>query len=135
MKTLLLILLLITASCSTVDPGADSLVVRAEQAETIARSTFDLILGIDNSNRPYFRTNAPAFHVFSEYLRAPVTIGTNTGPRSIQMILSLNSVKNQYKKSRGKEGDLLTAILTLQASVDQASAWMATVNTNSIPRR
>jgi hypothetical protein len=120
-------------SCASLAPGADPLVVRVEQTETTAKSTFDLVLNEDNSNRPFWMTNAPAFHAFCEWLRQPQTVEvTNTLPRASAMLLSLDDVKVAYQASKtaGNSNLLYTIVATTEAAVSQASAWI-TIATNT----
>ena len=65
------------------------MVVRAEQSITIANATFDSAVKIDNANRSFFRTNAPAFHQFCEWLRTPVVMPplTNAEPRGLPTLI------------------------------------------------
>jgi hypothetical protein len=123
----------IISSCASLAPGADPLVVRVEQAETTGKSTFDLVLNEDNSNRSFWKTNAPAFHNFAEWLRQPQTVeATNTLPRASAMLISLDDVKLAYKASKtaGNSNLLYTIVATTEAAVSQASAWI-TISTNN----
>lgn len=117
--------------CATVGPGNDPLVVRAEQAETSAKATFDMVLHTDDANRPFWQSNAPAFHTFCEWLRQPQVAGTNTLPRASAMIWQLNTVKRDYKGAKNTYSNaLVTALVTLQSSLSQASYW-ASITTNT----
>lgn len=128
-----------TFGCARLQPGADPIVVNVERSETVAKSTFDLVLSVDNSKRDYFRTNAPAFHNFCEWLREPQTIresgnpidniGTAVLPRASAMLYSLDVVKLDYKQARASSNELFTALGTVNGVVDQASTWL-TVITN-----
>lgn len=120
--------------CMRLRPGADPLVVRVEQSEAVSKSSFDLVLRVDNLDRGFWRTNAPAFHGFCEWLRYPVPVWkTNTLPRASAMIANLNTVKVDYKQARASSNDLYIALITLQSAANQASAWAAIV-TNSTAR-
>lgn len=117
--------------CSTVQPGEDPLVVRTEQTEATAKASFDLVLNIDHANRPFWRTNAPAFHSFCEWLRQPQTVDlTNTLPRASALIWQLNTVKNNYMLARAGSNDVVTALTTLQSAVNQAQAWQTIIQSN-----
>lgn len=113
--------------CANLDPNASAIVVRAEQTETTALATFDLILNIDNANRAFYRTNAPEFHAFCEYLRAPMSVHGTNYQRSLAMVLSLQEVKAAYKRSRTNQNALVTSLGTLTAVLDQAGVWMSSV--------
>lgn len=118
--------------CAHLQPGADPLVVRTEQTEQLAVSTFDLVLGVDNDNRPFWRTNAPAFHEFCEWLRQPQTVGTNTLPRSLAIVRSLDDIKVAYTRSQADSNSVVTALSTLNATMLQATSWL-TIITNAQP--
>ena len=114
------------SGCAALSKGADPLVVRTEQAETDGKAAFDLVLDVDNSNRGFFRTNAPGFHAFCEGLRVPVTVDlTNTLPTASAYLQSLDDVKVAYQNAKATSNALATAILTLEAVVNQAMNWEA----------
>lgn len=119
--------------CATLQPGADPLVVRVEQAETSAKSSFQLVLSVDQLDRGFWRTNAPAFHGYCEWLRVPTAYQvTNTLPRYRVLLLSLDDVKRDYKAARSSSNALFTALATLNSAANQASAWLQIV-TNKPP--
>jgi hypothetical protein len=119
--------------CVPLQPGADPLIVRCEQAETIAKTSFDGVLSIDNSQRDFYRTSAPAFHNFCEWLRQPQTVEvTNTLPRATAMIVSLDDVKLAYKGARASSNDVWIALQTLTSAMGQANAWLSNGPTNSV---
>jgi hypothetical protein len=112
--------------CAPLQPGADPIVVRCEQTETIAQDTFDQVLAIDNGQRDFYRTNAPAFHSFCEWLRVPQTVeGTNTLPRASAMLVSLDDVKLAYKAGRASSNSVYTALQTVTSAMGQANAWLS----------
>jgi hypothetical protein len=122
--TALTAVVLITAGCAPLQPGADPIVVRTEQAETVGKAAFDLILHVDNGNRSFFATNAPPFHEFCDWLRVPQTIeGTNTQPRVVALILSLDDVKLDYQRGLTTSNALWVACTTFEGLVSQAQAW------------
>ena len=126
-------LLCITA-CAHIQPGNDPLVVRAEQAETSGKATFDLVLNLDSSNRAMWATNAPAFHTFCEWLRTPVMVDvTNSLPRASALLWNLDEAKVAYASSGGSTNVLGAAIGAVEGVVSQAGSW-ATVVTNTIPK-
>ena len=122
---------LILCGCASLQSGADPLIVRAEQTETIAKSAFDTVLQFDNSNRSFWETNAPAYHSFCEWLRQPQTVEvTNTLPRAAAMLVSLDDIKLAYKSSTASSNALVEAISTVSAAVSQAQAWV-TISTST----
>ncbi len=115
--------------CAHLQPGADSLIVRAEQIETVADSAFDSVVKLDSSNRQFWLTNAPAFHQFAEWLRQPVPVGTNTLRRGIAMVTQLNSAKLDYRQNHSQSNLLISLTLDLQSAVTQAQAWTTIIST------
>lgn len=129
---LLAFVCVVVFGCAQLKPGTDPLLVRTEQTEAAAKSTFDLILSIDHSDRGFWRTNAPAFHAFAEWLRQPqIVFVTNILPRASAMIVSLNNVKHEYMLSKAYSNSLVSAIAVLEAANVEAGAW-AGVITNKL---
>ncbi len=123
------LLVVALAGCVNLQKGADPIVVRAEQSETVATATFDTFLKIDNGNREFFRTNFPPMHAFAEYLRSPVFLnGTNVLPRGLAFVSSLEAVKESYKHGAANSNVLATAIAVLESSVLQAQIYVASQN-------
>lgn len=123
--------------CASLTPGADPLVVRVEQTETTASQVFQSVLSVDNADRGFWRTNAPGFHNFCEWLRQPQgVLITNTVPvtvpRDIAIVMNLDNVKLQYKSSLASSNVLWTALDTMLAVVQQGVSWLGVV-TNSTP--
>ncbi len=117
------------AACAHLAPGADALVVRTEQTETLAASTFDFVLHVEDENDAFFVEKIPAFVEFCEWLRQPQVIdGTNTWPRATAMVKNLNNIKSAYKSSQATSNDLATAIATLNATLGQASTWLSVIS-------
>ena len=121
-------------SCAQLKPGADPLIVRAEQTEASAKASFDLLLSIDHSDRGFWKTNLPAFHGFCEWLREPqIALVTNILPRASAMIFSVNSVKRDYVESKSYSNSLVSAIAVLESACAEAGTWQFIV-TNSTTR-
>jgi len=114
--------------CVPLQPGADPVVVNVERTETVAKSSFDLVLNVDNSKRDFFRTNATGFHNFCEWLRAPQTVEeTNTLPRATALLVSLDDVKLAYKAGRASSNEVYAVLFTVQSAESQASSWLSVV--------
>lgn len=109
--------------CARLQPGADPIIVRAEQVEKSAKASFDLVLHIDGSRREWFKTNAPAFHEFCEWLRVKQDVNGHKYPRSTALIKNVDNVKVAYKQGRASSNDVVTIITTLDAAAAQASFW------------
>lgn len=112
------------SGCAHLQPGANPIVVRVEQAETSAKASFVMALNTDNMDRGFWRTNAPAFHGFCEWLRVPTPYGTNTLPRYRALLLSLDDVKLDYKAARASSNQLYTALVTFESVATQAGSWL-----------
>lgn len=116
--------LILVGCVAPLNPGQDPLPVRAEQLETTANSAFQLVVDLDNSDRGFWRTNAPAFHNFAEWLREPIQIGTNAPQRrGIEMVLQVDTAKMQYEANKSQSNVLITAISDLEIAANQATAW------------
>lgn len=111
--------------CATLAPGADPFVVRVEQSQTMADVTFDFVLHIDQADRGFWRTNAPAFHNFCSWLRTPVPYSTTNLPRVIALQVNVADLKGAYKTGRtaGNSNALYSAWAVLSAAVGQANSW------------
>ncbi len=94
-------------------------------------STFDLVLETDNQNRPFWRTNAPQFHAFAEWLRQPQAVGGTNYPRATAMILDLDFTKRDYKVNKISATQLQLVVSTVQDAITRAGGWL-TVATNSV---
>lgn len=125
--------LLFVTGCTALDPGSRAIVVRTEQSLTVADSTFDTVVRIDNSHRQFFQTNAAAFHAFAEWLRQPVTLAglTNSWPRGIAIIRSADTVKNAYKAqpTTNNYAALINSLATVEAATAQAQSWLLSIET------
>jgi hypothetical protein len=103
--------------CSTVSAGSDPLVVRAQQTETIAFSAFDTFLKIDNANRSFIASNAPAVHAFAEQLRQPVMDGTNQTRLGLLWITQLDRVTQAYENNGASSNAVESAISVVETAV------------------
>lgn len=120
-----LALIALVAGCATLKSGSNPLVVRAEQTETAAKASFDLVLHINHANRAFWATNAPAFGSFCDWLRVQTPYqGTNVS-RATRMMFDLDDLKIYYKgaKTASSSNALFTAVLTLEQALSQAAAW------------
>lgn len=120
--------------CAHLQPGADPLIVRTEQLQTVATSSFDLVLQTDQLDRGFWSTKAPAFHNFCEWLRQPQSVPGLANPlqRDLAMLWNLDQVKLAYKSSKVSSNALLEAIATVESAANQAAAWI-TITTNKPP--
>lgn len=133
MKRVLVLATVVTlgvVACAKLLPGANPLVVRAEQTESEAYNTFDEFLKLDdiaNANSEVTKTWQPA-HVFAQYLRKPVQSGTNTVPFGVATVLSLDSVKLAYVAGTSSSNSLVTAIGVVEAVIGQVGQYTTLTN-------
>lgn len=125
----LLAALPLVPGCATLK-GADAFMVRVEQGQVIADSTVTFVLTIDQADRGFWRTNAPAFHNFCEYLRTKVPNPTpadpgHKSPRVLAIEENVHQLKETYKfdKSAGNSNALYIAFDELNTLVSQAASW------------
>lgn len=116
--------------CATVAPGNDPFVVRVEQTQTAASGAFDLVLGVDQVDRGFWKTNAPAFHDFCSWLRSPAVYRGTNAPKIVVIQLNVEDLKLSYKNNRGPgtSNALWTAWSVLDTAFQQASSWTTIVN-------
>ena len=126
---------LIGWGCASLTPGSDPIVVRVEQAQTSAMATFDLVLHVDQADRGFWRTNAPAFHQFCEWLRTPTPYSGTNLARCQVMQLNVSDLKLAYKasKSAGSSNALYSAWATLNTAIGQSTSWTTIVTTPTHP--
>lgn len=118
--------------CAHIAPGNDPIVVRAEQLSTTGKATLDLVVNIDQADRGFWRTNAPAFHEYCEWLRTPTQVDTGeTFPRGRAILFNLDEAKQAYAKRGGSTNLLWSSIVTATTVINQAGAW-STIVTNAI---
>lgn len=127
----------IIAGCAHLAPGADPLVVRAEQLQTSGQGTLDMVVHVEAASPSFWRTNVPGFYSFAEWLKAPqVVTATNTTitlPRGLAMFYSLDQTKLAYKHGGGSSNLLEAAVETVGAAVTQASTWLSSASvTNAV---
>lgn len=108
---------LMLTGCSTVAPGSDPLVVRAQQVETTAYSAFDTLLKIDNANRAFFATNAPGVHAFAEQLRQPVMDGTNATRQGLLWVTQLDRITQAYETNGASSNAVESAISVVNTAI------------------
>lgn len=127
--------LAVLMGCAALQPGADPLVVRVEQTQTVAGGTLDLVLNVDHADRGFWRTNAPAFHNFCEWLRTPQRYGPGSVPRVVAIQLNVDDLKLAYKTSKtaGSSNALYSAWAVLQTAFSQATSWSNIVTTATRP--
>ena len=118
--------------CATVT--GDPLMVRTEQIEATSLATFQAALNLDNSDREFYRANAPAFHSACEWLREPVTLSpTNTLPRGAAMLWSLDQTKLAYRAGRASSNAVAMVLAPLETALTQVQAHLAITQPPGMP--
>lgn len=114
---LILLLPLIFTGCAGLKPGADPIIVRAQQTERAAFETFDAFLRIEHKNAARIRTAAPEVSKFAEWLREPLP----DGPRGISLVKSLGNVRRAYAnaKTPDNRAKLASALDALAAALTE----------------
>ena len=124
---------LMFTGCAAIEPGQRAVVVRAEQSLSIADATFDTAVHIDAANRSFYKTNAPAFHEFCQWLRTPSIIAplTNAEPRGVALVRSANAVKNRYKASGGTNdyAALINSLAIIESATAEAQKFILATQT------
>ena len=127
-----LFLLILTAwchltGCASLKPGADPLVVRCEQAEQVAFSTFNAFVHLVADHEAKVKATVPAAFTFAEWLRAKTADGT---PRGLAMVTSLGNVRRAYAANRSPENKatVLGALAAVQAAIEESQRHLSTLN-------
>jgi len=113
--TALLAVVFITA-CVALQPGADAIVVRAEQSRSIAFLTFDTFLKFEYDNRTLL-AGTPEIHAAAEHIRV-------NGPKWIDDLTALIAV---YKANRTPENkaNLATGLAVLNTALVAAEKYLS----------
>lgn len=121
--------LVLLAGCAALSPGADPIVVRAQQSESVGYATIDTFLKIDNANRGFFVTNAPALHNYAEWLRQPQIVnGTNVYPRGIAYFMSLDNIVVQYQQGLVNSNQVANVLANVETVINQAQYYIASTS-------
>lgn len=106
----------LSASGQTGVVNDDQIVVRTEQALSIALDTFDLFLKIEHQNKDALKNVSPSIHELAENIRRN---GKN-------WIKSAQTAKNTYKHNRTAENhaNLMTAYKTLSSAIEESKKYI-----------
>src|SRR5678815_1123915 len=128
MKTLRLIpLIIVLASCSTIQPGNDPVVVNAERATQLALETFNLIEKTEFEVYPALKLSNPTvaaqIRTFTNKVRAD----------SPTWLASARSLTQAYKQNRTAENkaNLETAVAVLVSATAEATRYIALMATTN----
>lgn len=117
-KALMLVFALtLLSGCSSILPGNDPLVVRAEQTEKTAISTFKAFVHIEAANREFLRKLDPNIKVVADKVRSDST----------NWVMSLDRVVLAYKHNRSESNNVnvATALATLEASLAETQKYLS----------
>lgn len=122
MKTKLSILpivLLLLASCSTIIPGNDPVLVSAERTTSLAFDTFDSFFALERAQEVYVKANLPEVHKFANSLRV----------NAPKYLASARATTEAYRLNRDDQNkaNLGTAIAILQTALSQVQVYTATI--------
>ena len=124
---------LLFTGCASIASGNRAVVVRAEQSISLANATLDSAVHIDDANRLWSMSHAPAFHQFCEWLRAPVVMLplTNSLPRGLAIVASADAVKETYKRTNNTNDYalLISSLAVLESATSQAQKFIAATAT------
>lgn len=113
-------LCLILASCATLLPGNDPVVVNAERTANLASDTFDTFLKIEYDNHTALESVSPEIGKYAESLRvhAPTWLAT------------LRALTKAYKFNRTVENkaSLQTAVAVVVAAMQESSNYIGQIN-------
>lgn len=128
MKTKLSILpliVLLLASCSTIQPGNDPVLINSERVTSLAFTTFDSFFALERQQEVYVKANLPEVHKFANSLRvnAPKYLG------------SARAATEAYRLNRDAQNkaNLKTAIAILQTALSQVQVYTAQIQTGGTP--
>lgn len=115
--------ILALSSCATIAPGS-GFIVRVERTQRVAAATLDFVLSLDEGDRDFWRTNAPAFHDFCEWLRSPSVI-TPSLQKGLAIQKSVQDLKVRYKQQTTTQNSnaLYLAWAILDSTIIQANSW------------
>lgn len=120
--------LLLLASCASILPGNDPVVVRAEQATIIAKDTFNLVEKLDFDAYP-------AFKLADARAAGQERTFVNTLRHNDQTWLaSARTATAAYKGNRSAENkaNLDTAIAVLSAATSEANKYIAAIHSKGL---
>lgn len=105
--------------------AADSIVVNAEKTLAVARDTFRFIAHEERRNREAFDKASPQIHEFVEYIRQ----------NGVGWLRTAEAMKTAYKTNRSPENraNLLTAIATVSAALDQSQTYLKQAGFGATP--
>ncbi len=120
----LLMITALLAGCAGLDPGADPVVVRAEQSAQIATDTFDVFLKFEYENSDLLKKITPEFHKAAELIRR----------NGKGWILTLRNVTKSYKQNRTPENkaNVATALATVDRALQEVQTWLVGAQQASI---
>lgn len=103
-----------TTACSTVQPGQDALLVRAEQTEKTAFSIMDTFVTIEDQNQALLEAKLPGIHAAAEKIR-------REGKPAIR---ALHNAIDAYRKNPDAPA-LIKALSVVESLSNDAQSWIA----------
>ena len=114
---------LVLASCSTLDPNADPVVVNAEKTIKLSFHAVDAFLTFEKNNADLIKRTAPDAHAYAEYVRR----------NARNWFRSATALTDAYRTSRTAENkaNLQTALQVLQVAQSEALRYTAAATTST----
>ena len=109
--------ILLLLGCAPLQPGADPIVVRAEQTTAIAPDTFDLFLRVERQQEAALYKLNPKIHDYANLIRREAP----------QWISTARHLTKAYKSSRteASKANLGTIVSLLLTSISEAQRYVA----------
>jgi hypothetical protein len=122
--TAAIVMMMFVASCATIAPGNDPVVVRVEQATVMAVDTIDAFLLSEFQHRESYRLLSPDIERFANVLRREVP----------PAVTSLREITKTYKTNRNEQNkaNMITALAVVQSAASQAANYIARFSKPSI---
>lgn len=107
---------LLLASCATITPGSDPVVVNAERFTAVAADTFDLFVHTEYDNRAYLATVDPHIHTYANFIRV----------NAKSYLQSARTMTKAFKANRSPENkaNLTTALAVLTAAIGETQKYL-----------
>jgi hypothetical protein len=117
--------ILLLLGCAALQPGADPIVVRAEQTTAIALDTFDLFLRVERQNEASLYKLNPKIHDFANLIRREAP----------QWLETARHLTKTYKSSRteASKANLGTIVSLLLTSISEAQRYVAMAAPETVP--
>lgn len=120
-----ILLVLLLASCASILPGNDAVLVNAERTTTLAFTSFDSFFALERQQQVYVKAHLPQIHTFANDLR-------KNAPR---YLASARAATETYRLNRDatNKATLQTAIALLQTALSQVQNYTIQIQSGGQP--